>query len=174
MSWYALHCRSNTEKLVAEKLAYAGIETYYPHLVVKSKDKKREIEKKFFPGYSFARFDLDLDKIAVISVPQVVGILGWGHHAVAIPDHEIAAVRLMVDTVPLPGAPIPVAVPYVAEGDRVLVRRGPLAGLEGFVAYSKSGGARVIVSVAMLARSISAEVDGAWLELIERAVPKAA
>ncbi len=169
LNWYALHVRSNFEHLVALQLAGADIESFYPHLVERSKDQKRDIERKFFPGYVFGHFDL-LEKTPVIAIPQVVSILGWGCHAAPIADEDIAAVKLIVSFPAL--APLPCA--YVSAGDRVRVRRGPLAGLEGYVCYSKSI-ARVIVSVPMLARSISAEVDADTLELLERAeLPKAA
>lgn len=168
MNWYALHVHPNSERLVAMQLLGGSIEAFYPHTVAKSKDKKRDVDVKFMPGYVFGHFDI-LEKTPVIAIPQVVSILGWGRHAAPVPDEEIAAVKLIVSFPAL--APLPCA--YVSAGDRVLVRRGPLAGLEGYVMYSKSI-ARVIVSVAMLARSISAEVDADSLELLERALPIAA
>jgi transcription antitermination factor NusG len=166
--WYALHVHPQQERSVSGQLAGAGIEAFYPHLVTEKKDPhskggKRTTELKFFPGYTFARFDL-LDKTPVIAIPQVVSILGWGRHAAPIDDLEIAAVKLIVSFPAL--APLPCA--FVSAGDRVRVRRGPLQGLEGYVCYSKSI-ARVIVSLPMLARSISAEVDAESLELLERA-----
>lgn len=163
--WYALHCRSNTERLVAMRLEDAGLEAFYPHLVVQSKDRKRDIERKFFPGYLFARFDL-ANKTPIAAVPQVVSILGWAGAPVIIPSQEIEAIRVMVQADINPETLQPV--PYMSAGDRVLVQRGPLAGLEGYVVYSKSS-ARVIVSVTMLARSVSAEVDMDSLALVKAA-----
>lgn len=162
LNWYALHVRSNFEHLVALQLAGADIESFYPHLVERSKDKKRDVDVKFMPGYVFGHFDLAA-KTPVIAIPQVVSILGWGRHAAPVPDDEIAAVKRIVSFPAL--APMPCA--YVSAGDRVRVRGGPLAGLVGYVCYAKSV-ARVIVSVPMLARSISAEVDADSLELLER------
>jgi transcriptional antiterminator NusG len=168
--WYALHVRSQTESLVADKLDRIGLEGYYPHLLQKSKDGKRSIEKKFFPGYVFGRFAFD-DRGHVIEIPQVASILGIGSHALAIPDAEVEAVRQMVSA---PAAITTVTeCVYVGAGDRVRVLRGPLRGLEGYVAYARNT-ARVIVSVTMLQRSISAEVDTDWLAVIERALPIAA
>lgn len=166
MNWYALHVRSQAEQLVAEKLDGVGIEAFFPHERVKSRDKRREVIRKFMPGYVFGRFELE-EKTPVVAIPQVVSILGAGRHAVAIPDGEIQAVRLIVSA-PKSAAAIPC--PYVAAGDRVRVRSGPLQGLEGYVAYLKNM-ARVIVSVQMLQRSISAEVAADSLELLERAQP---
>ena len=161
--WYALHCKPNSERIVAEKLGHERIEAFYPHSVQKSRDGYRSIELKFFPGYAFARFDLLHSRPAVVEIPQVVSILGWGRHPVAIPDFEVDAVRLIVNT---PQVKAAADCPFVTAGDRVRVTRGPLRDLEGFVVYTK-GGARVIVSISMLARSISAEVDGDALELLD-------
>ena len=166
MPWYALHIHPQSEGMVTGKLDGAGIEAFYPRVTRKSADKRRDVELKFMPGYVFARFAL-ADKTPVVAIPQVVGILGFGPRPVAIPDVEIEAVKLIVSF------PKPVPCAYVSAGDRVVVCRGPLRGLEGYVAYAK-GVARVIVSVQMLARSISAEVDADSLELLERAVPLAA
>jgi transcription antitermination factor NusG len=162
MLWYALHVHSNFEGLVAMKLDGAGIESFYPHLDTKSKDGKRDTELRFMPGYVFSRFDLE-EKTPVVAISQVVSILGAGRHAIPIPDEEIAAVKLITS---FPSLAQPCA--YVFAGDRVRVRGGPLAGLEGYVAYSKNL-VRVVVSVEMLHRSISAEVDADSLDLLERA-----
>jgi transcription antitermination factor NusG len=161
-NWYALQVRSQCEGIVAFHLAAAGVEGFYPHAIAPSKHARRATEIKFFPGYVFGRFDL-LEKTPVVAIPKVVSILGFGAHAAPIPDSEIDAVKLIVS---FPELVMPC--PYVNAGDKVRVTRGPLRGLEGFVCYSKSH-ARVIVSVAMIAQSISAEVDAGSLELIERA-----
>lgn len=171
MPWYALHVKPQSESLVAEKLDRIGLEGYYPHLVEKAaKNPRRSIERKFFPGYVFGHFAF-AERGHVTEIPQVVSILGFGTHAISIPDAEVEAVRQMVSA---PAALTTVTeCVYVGAGDRVRVRRGPLAGLEGYVAYAKNT-ARVIVSVSMLQRSISAEVDTDSLTVIERALAIAA
>jgi transcriptional antiterminator NusG len=162
MNWYALYVRANFESVVAQKLQAVGIEGYYPHLIQRSKDQRRDIEKKFFPGYVFVRIDLTEQRSAVVSIPQVLSILGWGQRAIVIDDTEIEAVRSMVST---PEIAI-VETPYVSAGDLVRVARGPLAGMTGFVVYEKSK-ARVVVSITGLGRSISAEVDHADIEVLD-------
>jgi transcription antitermination factor NusG len=52
--------------------------------------------------------------------------------------------------------------PFLKQGQHVLLERGPLAGLEGIIREIK-GKLRVVVSVTVLQRSVSAEIDGAWL-----------
>jgi hypothetical protein len=85
-SWYALHVRSCTESAVADKLAEASIEAFYPHVLRKPTDQyrpNRSIESKFFPGYVFGRFEMERQRHAVTSINQVVAILGFGPAPVA-------------------------------------------------------------------------------------------
>jgi transcription antitermination factor NusG len=168
MNWHALYCRSNTEKILATTLEAAGVETYYPHTVIRAKDPKarktqREREVKYFPGYLFAKFDLGLrlqlfvgdDPLPVQHLPQVVRMIGWENRPIAIPDSDIDAIRAMVAASLVQKVQLQPA-PYVVEGDRVTVIRGPFAGLEGFVLYSKSRQtARVVVSIHAIAQSVS-------------------
>jgi transcription antitermination factor NusG len=48
--------------------------------------------------------------------------------------------------------------PYVQVGQAVLIERGPLSGVEGILVEVK-GKTRLVVSVNLLRRSVSAEVD---------------
>jgi transcription antitermination factor NusG len=168
-SWYVLHVRPQSEGLVTERIESAGIEAFYPHVIPKRpKGHTRDSETKFMPGYVFSYFSL-AERTPIIGIREVVSILGFGAHAVPVPLVEIAAVKLITK---FPELAMPCA--FVHTGDRVQVAKGPLRGLEGFVVYSKSV-TRVIVSVAMLGRSISAEVDTDTLEMLEpAAIPVAA
>ena len=145
MNWYALHVRPNHERLVADRLDAASIEAFYPHVMApaprSSQHRNREIERKFMPGYVFGRFALER-KTPVIAIPWVVNILGWGSHAVPIPESEIEAVRKIVR--------LPSVQPhrFLNAGDRIRVRCGPLVGFEGYVVRRKNV-AWVVVSVTM-------------------------
>ena len=55
--------------------------------------------------------------------------------------------------------------PFTREGDKVAIRQGPLRGIEGVVSRCKSG-QRLILSVTMLQRSVSVEIDPSWVERI--------
>jgi transcription antitermination factor NusG len=180
MNWYALVVQANCEKLVAESLrglaapswdgaplisAGDSVEAYYPHVLVKSRDHKREVEKKFFPGYVFARFEFER-RLPVLQTPHVARILGWDPtHPAVISESEIEAVRQMVDSC-VPSSPV-TSYPFMSEGDLVRVTGGPFLGQEGFVVY-EGAKARVVVSVTAMGGSISVEVDAANVELLER------
>jgi transcriptional antiterminator NusG len=164
MNWYALHVASNTDRQVMEKLAWVGIEGFYPHRNRMSKDRRRLVEEKFFPGYIFGHFDLLEQRRQVISIPQVLQILGWANGPVIIPDAEINSIRILV-TSPAPSTPCGLLVGF---GDRVRVKHGPLVGLEGYVTRIQKR-TRVVVAVTMLPAARAVEVDGAALEVLEKA-----
>jgi transcription antitermination factor NusG len=91
--------------------------------------------------------------LLALATVGVVRVLGYQENMEPIPDSEMQAVeRLMVSQAPLSPHSFLKAV------DRVLVKRGPLAGTEGFLVRLKNQ-ARIVISVNLLARSASAEVD---------------
>jgi hypothetical protein len=52
--------------------------------------------------------------------------------------------------------------PFLQTGQRVLVERGPVAGLEGILEQVKKT-FRLVVSIQMLQRSVSVELDRSWV-----------
>ena len=156
-SWYALHVKYETEALVSAALTYAGVEAYYPSTPIKARRYRPEFQQPFFPGYVFGRFDLS-ERTPVIRIPQVIRILGAGNEPAVIPDAEVDGVKIMS------ASAIASPCPFLAHGVRVVIRSGRLAGVEGIVLRLKNK-TRVVVSIKMLERSCSAEVDADSLEL---------
>ena len=158
LRWFAVRVRSNYERVTAEHLRSRGYEEFSPVYKTESKwsDRRKSVERPLFPGYVFSRLDPQY-RLPVLTVPGVVGILGFGDGPCPIPDDEVESVRRMVQS-GLPVSPWP----FLKQGQHVLLERGPLAGLEGIIREVK-GKLRVVVSVNVLHRSVSAEIDGAWL-----------
>lgn len=152
-SWYALHVSPSSESRVSRKLGEVGIESYYPSRMVDSKRLYRpQIELKYFPGYVFAHFELS-DRTPVVSISQVIQILGTAHSPCAIPDLQIEAIRAMTlsATASLSSGPM------CGPGQAVIIQRGPLRGLEGIVIRSK-GKTHLVVNIGAIGRSLSAEI----------------
>jgi transcription antitermination factor NusG len=78
-----------------------------------------------------------------------------------VEEKEIEALRTLVgSSVPL----FPHAFLHV--GQKVLIERGPLAGLEGILEqFGKE--CRIVVSVTLLQRSVFAEIDAEWIAGIQ-------
>jgi len=164
-SWYAVHVRSNFEKRVATELGAKGVECYVP--AVKEThawtDRKKVIEVPLFPGYVFTRFyDTPALRHTVVRSCGAVRILGPGESIEPVPNSEIEAIqRILQANVPL------LAHPLLREGALVRIRRGPLKDLEGLLVRIKSQ-TRLVLSVELLSRSVSTEVDASDVEPLRR------
>jgi len=115
-------------------------------------DRKKQIDQFLFPGYIFCRFNPN-ERLPVLTAPGVVDLVGFGRVPAAIPEDEIERVRKMVES-GLLVSPFP----FVKVGQTVLIERGPLTGVEGILVEVK-GRYRLVVSINLLQRSVSAEVD---------------
>jgi transcription antitermination factor NusG len=153
--WFALRLRSNYERTAAAHLRERG----YPDLFAPSykiekrwSDRKKQIEQFLFPGYLFCRFDPN-DRLPILSAPGVVDVVGFGKIPQHIPEAEIERVRRMVES-----GLLVTPYPYLQVGQAVLIERGALEGVEGIL-VSVKGNTRLVVSINLLRRSVSAEVD---------------
>jgi transcription antitermination factor NusG len=153
-SWFAVRVRSNFERIAVTHLRERGYEEFAPsHRTERHwSDRKKEIDRFLFPGYVFCRFNPQ-DRLPVLTAPGVVDVVGWGKIPAPIPDQEIERVRRMVQSGLLVSP-----WPYLELGQTVLIEHGPLAGMEGILAEVK-GRCRLVVSINLLKRSISAEVE---------------
>jgi|SRR5277367_6178849 len=158
-SWFAVYTASNHEKRVAQYLQVKGIETFLPLYSVTKRWKNRttvKVDLPLFSGYAFARI-APTERIRVLEVPMVYSIVGNRHEPAALPDAEIEKLRVgLRERQAYP-------YPYVKVGNRVRVRSGPLAGLEGVVVRTY-GGLSVVLSVDMIQKSIAVHVEADELE----------
>jgi transcription antitermination factor NusG len=166
--WFALRVRSNFERVVATHLRSRGFEQFAPTFRRESKwsDRKKQVDQFLFPGYVFCRVNPD-DRLPVLSIPGAVGLVGFGKGPSPIAETEIESIRTMV------GAGLMVGPwPFIAPGQTVLIEQGPLRGVEGILQEAKRG-FRLVVSVPLLQRSVSAEVEREWIRPVA-AAPKVA
>ena len=159
--WHALHTRYQHEKAVAEILTREGFEIFLPlyPAVHQWKDRTKRLSLPLFPCYVFLRGGLDR-KLQVIKTPGVHAIVGTAGRPGVIPEFEITAIRLAVES-SLRIEPHP----FLKCGDRVRIKSGPLLGIEGIL-VRKHDGHRMVLSVEMLGRSVAVEVDGSIVERI--------
>jgi transcription antitermination factor NusG len=152
--WYALRTRSRHEKVVRDQLDKQGIEPLLPTVKRLSqwKDRKKEIEVPLFSGYCFVRF-AQHDKLPVQKVIGVVEIVGGGSRPEPIPEEEIEALRRLMSSV-LPYDPHP----YLHEGMRVEVVRGPLQGVHGIL-LRKEKRHRLVIGVHLIQQAAAVEID---------------
>ena len=160
--WYAVRTAAGREKAVASQLSSKGYEEFLPLYRSRRQwcDRVKELEMALFPGYLFCRFDFN-QRLPILVTPGVQMIVGTGKLPAPVSDAEIEALRRVIAS----GAP---AEPhdYLTAGQRVRIREGSLAGVEGILAEAKNSW-RVILSVELLRRSVAVEVDRAVLAPVD-------
>jgi transcription antitermination factor NusG len=85
-------------------------------------------------------------------------LVGFNGQPAVLADEEIEALRTYTMK-PLGAEPHP----YLRAGRRVRIRRGTLAGMEGILVRRKNA-LRVVLSIDLIMRSVSVEVDANDLE----------
>ena len=152
--WYALRTKSRHEKLVLDQLDKQGIEPLLPTVKRLSqwKDRRKEVEVPLFSGYCFVRFGQEA-KLPVQKVTGVVEIVGSGNRPEPIPDDEIDALRRLMTSV-LPYDPHP----YLHEGMKVEVVRGPLQGVHGIL-LRKEKRHRLVIGVHLIQQAAAVEIN---------------
>jgi transcription antitermination factor NusG len=155
-AWYAIWTRSRHEQAVREQLEGKGLDAFLPTITRWSrwKDRKKQIEWPLFPGYCFARFESS-ERLPVLQCSGVVSIVSFDGEIVSIPEHEIEAIRRLVDS-DLQFDPCP----FIREGMMVEVVHGPLKGVVGRL-LRKGTHARLVLSVDLIGQAVSVEVDAA-------------
>jgi transcriptional antiterminator NusG len=153
--WYGIRTRSKHEKVAEMVLRGKG---YEPYLPVYSRLRRRtevvaKSEHALFPGYIFCRFDAK-KRLPILMTTGVISVVGLGREPAPIPDEEIEVIKAVLRS-GLPAEPCA----YLQEGQRVRVTNGSLDGVEG-IFVKKKNQVRMVVSVTMLQRSISVEIDG--------------
>jgi len=157
LEWYAIHTSSHHEQRVYERLVKKSIHAFLPKMEVWSrrKDRRKRIQVSLFPGYLFVNVDLDPYVILeILNTPGVAYILRNNGKFTPIPENQIASIQKLLknDVLIKP-------YPYLKIGQRVRIVNGPLMGCEGILLKIKPNKQRLIVSIDLLKRSISADID---------------
>jgi transcriptional antiterminator NusG len=162
--WYAVYTRAHHEKKASEELSQRGVENFLPlyRTARRWSDRRVDLELPLFPGYVFVHLALQ-DRLRVLQVPGVVRLVGFGGLATPLPIEEIEVWRGALDG-QLRIAPHP----YLRVGRRVRLKRGPLAGMEGFLLRRK-GNFRVVILIELIQRAVEVDADEPDLEVLPSA-----
>jgi transcription antitermination factor NusG len=142
-NWYALYTKPRWEKKISQLLNEKRIENYLPlQKVLKQwSDRKKWIQEPLFRSYIFVHILPD-EYLPTLQTAGVVKFVTFERKAVVIPAVQIEAIKTYVQT----GEEIAGEIPDVRTGDRVVVVRGSLKGLEGrLVQISKKKRLRIMI-----------------------------
>ncbi len=159
--WYALHTRPRHEKLVVQRLTERGVETFLPlaREVHRWSDRCKSVEMPLFSCYVFARFVANRsERLQVLRVGGVLGLVGSRGEGIPIPDAQIDAVRTLVQR-ELPWT----AYPFLKIGQRVRIRGGAMDGVEGIL-VSRNRNHTLVISVDAIQKSLAVRLEGYQVE----------
>jgi len=169
--WYIVHTYSgheNKAKLtLKERVANANLNEYFGEILVPTesvmevvKGQRRTTTRKFFPGYMFVQMVLDDRTFHLVkNTPKITGFLG-GTKPTPVPEREITGVQTNMTE----GKVKPKARVVFEVGDAVRVIDGPFANFSAKVEEVKSDKQKIKVSLNMLGRTTSVELDFAHVE----------
>jgi transcription antitermination factor NusG len=161
--WFAIYTTPRHEKQVSEILTERQIENFLPLYRANRQWKKSRpvvLELPLFPTYVFVRIERRA-RGAILGTPGVLSIVGSSKEAWPLPDLEIEALRLgLLERRIEPH-------PYLVVGERVRIKAGVMAGVEG-VLVRKKNDFRVVLSLDTIMRSVAVEVDADDIEPVYR------
>ena len=155
VEWYAVSVKPQHEAAVARGLECKGLEPFAPSYRVSRRwsDRTKVLDAPLFAGYVFCHFNPADHRGVVLQTPGVISLVKFGARLAAIPAEEIDRVRIMAaSNLPLQPWPCP------REGDPIRIETGPLRGLEGVLVQIRNE-SRIVVSISLLQRAVSAVVD---------------
>jgi transcription antitermination factor NusG len=163
LQWFAAYTTPRHEKHVGEVLAERNIESFLPLYRTVRQWKKSSpvtLDLPLFPCYLFVHINRAA-RGTVLSLPGVVSIVGSPKEPWPLPQLEVEALRL--------GARLGKAEPhpYLRVGERVRIKSGLMAGVEGILVRKKNE-FRFVLTLEAIMRSVAVEVDASELELVDQ------
>jgi len=159
--WYVAHTYSGYENKVASDLATMvesrGMQDLIQDIKIPTEtvveikeDKKKEVERKIFPGYVLIKMIVTDDSWYVVrNIRGCTGFVGPGSKPVPLTDEEVAALGVEKHSV---------EVGY-SEGDNVKIISGPLEGYSGVVRTVDTENNNVCVVLSMFGRETPVELE---------------
>ncbi len=167
--WYVVHTYSGYENKVATDLEKMVENRKMQDLILDiniptetvteiKDDKKREVERKIFPGYVLIKMIVTDDSWYVVrNTRGVTGFVGPGSKPVPLTDEEVAALGVEKHSV---------EVGYRV-GDNVKIIDGPLDGFMGIVEEIDIPKNNVRVMISMFGRETPAQLELDQIALVE-------
>jgi len=141
-SWYALRSKPQKEEFLYSQLLARGVEAFFPALYVKPVNPRCRTIRPYFPGYLFARMDMEMEGYSVFQwMLGSLGLVSFGGEPASVPLELIHAVQRSVDH-----ANAGFGKKWIfASGDLVVVREGIFDGYEAIFDSHMPGNDRVRV-----------------------------
>jgi transcription antitermination factor NusG len=159
--WFTIYTTPHHEKRVGEHFTQRQIEYFLPLYHARHHWKNgltANLELPLFPSYIFVRVGDQRERVRILDVPGVLFMVsGTGRKPISLPDNEINQLRAELHLRRAEPHPL------LLVGQRVRIRAGALAGMEGILDRRKNG-VRVVLTLDLIQQSIAVEVNSDDLE----------
>lgn len=164
-NWFVVHTYSGFEEKVKlsieEKLEAKGLKEKIFRILIPTEKvvelrggKKKESDKKFYPGYILIEMDLDDETWHFVkSTPRVTGFVG-GKTPVMIPEEEVELIMQQVEK-----GPVAQVKTQFQKGDNVRITDGPFSNFNGYVEDVDLDHGRLRVMVSIFGRQTPVELS---------------
>ena len=155
-SWFCLRTQQKREHIAAAHVRLIeGVEVYSPRLRFEKMTRRGKVwfREALFPGYIFARCNLEAHQKLITSAQGVSGIVRFGLFPTIVPDAAIDEIRLHVGDGEHEIKPLD-----INPGDEVVVTTGVFQGLRTIVTQILPARERVKVLLEFLGDSREIEI----------------
>ena len=164
-NWYVVHTYSGFEEKVKlsieEKTEKKGLNEQITRILIPTErvielkgGKKRESDKKFYPGYILVEMELNDETWHLIrSTPRVTGFVG-GTKPVALSEEEISVILQQIEK-----GPVPQVKTQFQKGDSIRIIDGPFTNFVGSVEDVDMDHGRLNVMVSIFGRQTPVELN---------------
>ncbi len=164
-NWYVVHTYSGFEEKVRlsieEKVGVLGIQERISRILIPTErvvelkaGKKKESDKKFYPGYILVEMEMDDETWHLVkSTPRVTGFVG-GKNPVQIPEEEVEIIMQQVEK-----GPVQQVKTQFQKNESVRIIDGPFSNFNGFVDDVDMDHGRLRVMVSIFGRQTPVELN---------------
>lgn len=155
-SWAVIHARPRCEKKVVD---FCGLRKTYCYLPLLKKKHRyggriRTFEIPLFTGYLFVL--ADRQEISTLwQNMRVANLLEVADQKTLV--HQLEQVKRALDN-----QESLELFPHLEKGMKVMVRSGPMKGVEGYVNQVKNK-TRIVLNIDFIQKAVAVEIDAAWL-----------
>ena len=165
-NWYIVHTYSGFEfkakQALEERVRALGKQDCFGEILVPSenvvemkKGTKRNLKRKFFPGYILVEMALSDETHQIIkSIPKITGFVGGTVTPPSVPEAEVRRITTQISEGTL--RPKPIA--QFEQGERIRVD-GPFINFNGIVDEVKPDKGKLRVLVSIFGRATPVELD---------------
>ncbi len=164
-NWYVVHTYSGYEEKVKlgieDKAEKKDLKDKISRILIPTEKvielrsgKKRESDRKFYPGYILVEMELDDETWHLVrSTPRVTGFVG-GTKPVPIPDEEVEIILQQLEK-----GPAPQVKTQFQKGENVRIIDGPFTSFVGYIDEVDMDHGRLKVMVSIFGRQTPVELN---------------